>query len=210
MLGYHVNLTLFITASWALIAAPGPDMLYVIARGVPQGRTAGLVSAAGVTVGLLVHTLAAALGLAALLHTSAIAFMIVKYVGAAYLVYLGIKSLRDKSALLPDEEKEPMKLSAMFTQGIFSNVLNPKIALFFLAFLPQFVDSSAGHVTQQMLLLGLMFAFFTWLAYSILGYFAGHFGGWIANRPNVASRVRWATGSVLIGLGLRLAFTERQ
>jgi len=207
---YHVNLALFIAASWALIAAPGPDMLYVITRGVPQGRTAGLVSAAGVTVGLLVHTCAAALGLAAVLRTSAIAFMLVKYVGVVYLVYLGVKSLRDKSALLPDEKKEPMKLRAMFAQGVLSNVLNPKVALFFLAFLPQFVDSSAGHVTQQMLLLGLMFAFFTWLAYSVLGYFAGHFGGWLVRKANLAAQLRWVTGSVLIALGLRLAFTERQ
>lgn len=209
MADYHVNLALYVAASWALIIAPGPDMLYVITRGISQGRSAGLVSAAGVTVGLLVHTLAAALGLAAILRTSAIAFTIVKYVGAAYLVYLGIKSLRDKSALVPDDDREPMKVRSMFVQGILSNVVNPKVALFFLAFLPQFVDSGAGHVTQQMLLLGVMFALFTWLVFSILGYFAGHFGGWLASKSNAAARLRWVTGSVMIALGVRLAFSDR-
>ena len=209
MANAHINMALFLAASWALIIAPGPDMLYVITRGISQGRSAGLVSAAGVTVGLLVHTLAAALGLAAILHTSAIAFMVVKYMGAAYLIYLGIKSLRDKSALLPDDDREPMKMRSMFAQGILSNVVNPKIALFFLAFLPQFVDGAAGHVTQQMLVLGVMFAFFTLLAFSVLGYFAGHFGGWLASKPNIASRLRWVTGSVMIGLGVRLALTDR-
>jgi hypothetical protein len=131
----EANVTLFVAASLALIATPGPDMIYVLTRGVAQGRRAALVSACGVCSGLAVHTSFAAIGLSALLARSAVAFSVVKYAGAAYLIYLGIKTLSSKEPLAISEEKrQTTGLGGAFLQGVVSNVLNPKVALFFLAF----------------------------------------------------------------------------
>jgi threonine/homoserine/homoserine lactone efflux protein len=204
------SLTLFVVASWLLIITPGPDSLYVLTRGIAHGKQAGLVSALGVTVGIVVHTLAAAFGLAVVLQTSAIAFLVVKYVGALYLLYLGVKTLSDRSSLNLVSERKPRDLRVLFGQGVLSNVTNPKIALFFLAFLPQFVRPENGHAALQMLVLGLIFAFFGVIYLSGLGYGAGHIGAAIARHPRLLTPVRWATGTVFIGLGLRLALIERR
>ncbi|MBI1882220.1 MAG: LysE family translocator [Chloroflexi bacterium] len=203
------NFSLFVAASWALIIAPGPDMLYVITRGMSQGRKAGLLSALGVTLGILVHTVFAAMGLAMLLQTSALAFLAVKYIGALYLIYLGLKALKDKSsfALL---KPQAVNFRSIFWQGVLSNVLNPKVALFFLAFLPQFVNQNSGNVTLQMFALGFMFAFFGIIFLSVVAYFSGGIGSWLASRTRFASALRWLTGGVFIGLGVRLAFVERR
>ena len=204
------NFAMFFLASWVLILSPGPDMIYVMTRGLSQGRVAGVFSAVGVTLGILVHTVCAALGLAVLLQSSALAFAIVKYIGAAYLVYLGIKALRDKSALSLEKDKASLNFRTIFVQGMLSNLFNPKIALFFLAFLPQFVNPEFGHIPYQMLLLGLIFATCGALFLCTLGYFSGHVGSWLFSRPAIADKIRWLTGSVLLGLGLRLAFVRRR
>ncbi len=209
------NFPVFFAASWALILAPGPDMLYVITRGITQGRRAGLLSALGVTLGILVHTTFAAFGLAVLLQTSAMAFLVVKYIGAGYLIYLGFKALKDKSSfavLTQQEEMDCRAISwrAIFWQGMMSNVFNPKIALFFLAFLPQFVNQNGGYVTLQMFTLGLIFALFGIAFLGVVGYFAGGIGLWLSRRPGFADRLRWLTGVIFIGLGLRLTFVERR
>lgn len=204
------NFSLFVAASWALIIAPGPDMIYVITRGVSQGRKAGLLSAMGVTLGILVHTVAAAFGLAVLLHTSALAFLVVKYAGAVYLIYLGFKALKDKSSFTLIEQEKPLAFRSIFWQGVLSNVLNPKVALFFLAFLPQFVDQDNGYVSLQMLGLGLIFALFGVAFLSVLAIFAGGIGNWLTQKANIAGVLRWLTGAILIGLGLRLAFVQRR
>jgi threonine/homoserine/homoserine lactone efflux protein len=204
------SLMLFIAASWVLIITPGPDPLYVITRGIAQGKQAGVISALGVTVGIFVHTLAAALGLAIVLQTSALAFLIVKYVGALYLLYLGMKTLKDRSSLTLSADHKARHLRVVFWQGVLSNVTNPKVALFFLAFLPQFVHPEHGHVPVQMILLGLIFAFFGVIYLSGVGYSAGQVGKWIAQHPRYLKPLRWATGSIFLGLGLRLAFTERR
>lgn len=201
---------LFITVSWALILAPGPDMVYVITRGMTHGRTAGMVSAAGVVCGILVHTLAAALGLTVIFQTSAVAFVIVKYVGTAYLVYLGIKAWRDKSAFGLQTDASAASSRQLFWQGVLSNVLNPKIAIFFLAFLPQFVDRGSGQVTLQLIALGLTFAFLGLLFLLSVGYSSGTLGGWITSRPQVARFLGRLSGGILVALGVRLALTERQ
>jgi len=204
------GLVLFLVASWALILTPGPDMIYVLTRGLAQGRRAGLLSAAGVTAGLLVHTLLAAFGLGVILQTSAPAFMAVKYLGAAYLIYLGFKTLRSPSRLDPLEEPRALRPGVVFLQGFMSNLFNPKIVLFFLAFLPQFVSRAADRASFQMLLLGLTFALFTILFLSPLGYFAGRLGGWLIRRPGVGRWLGGLSGTVLIGLGLRLALAQRR
>ena len=204
------NLMLFIAASWVLIITPGPDSLYVLTRGIAQGKQAGVISALGVTLGILVHTLAAAFGLALVLQTSALAFLVVKYVGALYLLYLGIKTLKDRSSLTFAPEHKPRQLHTLFWQGVLSNVTNPKVALFFLAFLPQFVHPESGSVPVQMMVLGLIFAFFGVIYLSGIGYSAGHVGAWIAKHPRYLKPLRLATGGMFLGLGLRLAFTERR
>jgi threonine/homoserine/homoserine lactone efflux protein len=202
--------TLFITISWALIIAPGPDMLYVITRGMAHGRRAGILSAIGVVCGILVHTIAVALGLTVIFQTSAFAFVVVKYVGAVYLVYLGIKAWRDKSIMAVQGHLPFVNSQQLFWQGVLSNVLNPKIAIFFLAFLPQFVDQGSGQVTLQLIVLGLTFAFFGLCFLLVVGYSSGSIGSWITGRPQYAQFLGRLSGGILIGLGLRLALTERQ
>ena len=204
------NFMLFFVASWLLIITPGPDMLYVITRGISQGRVAGILSAMGVTFGLLIHTLFAALGLAVLLQTSAIAFSLVKYTGAIYLIYLGVKALRDKSRFKLDGQKELTNFRTIFLQGTLSNVLNPKVALFFLAFLPQFVNQESGRVPFQMIGLGLTFAVFGFIFLCTVGYFSGRIGQWVSTRLRLADKLRWLTGFVFMGLGVRLAFVDRR
>jgi threonine/homoserine/homoserine lactone efflux protein len=206
----ETNLILFLTASLALIVAPGPDNILVLTRGIAQGRSAALVSAAGASVRLVIHSVFAAVGLSALLQQSAIAFSVVKYVGAAYLIYLGIKALLDRESFAMVGETAPARLGRVFSQAVASNVLNPKVALFFLAFLPQFADPIAGRVAPQLLALGLTFALLTWMLFSALGYFSGSLGNWLVSRPKLADILRWLTGGVLIGLGLPLALPDRR
>src|SRR5437868_4979380 len=147
----------FLVAALMLNLAPGPDMLYVLGRSLGQGRRAGIISALGIFAGCLVHILAAALGLAAILRSSALAYDIVRYAGAAYLIYLGVRLIiaqtSDESLATP----APARLSSIFYQGVATNVLNPKVAMFFLAFLPQFIDARHGSVVLQIVALGLIF-----------------------------------------------------
>jgi threonine/homoserine/homoserine lactone efflux protein len=206
----ETNLILFLTASLALIVAPGPDNILVLTRGIAQGRGAALVSAAGASVGLVIHSAFAATGLSALLQQSASAYSVVKYAGAAYLIYLGIKTLLDRESFAVAGETAPARLGSVFFQAVASNVLNPKVALFFLAFLPQFADPAAGDAAPQLLVLGLTFTLLTWMIFSVLGYFSGSLGNWLASRPKLADGLRWLTGGVLIGLGLRLALPDRR
>ena len=201
---------LFIGVSWALILAPGPDMFYVISRGIAHGRRAGILSATGVVCGILVHTTAAALGLTLLLQTSALAFLVVKYIGAAYLIYLGVKAWLEKSTLNLQSSAPAVKSSALFWQGVLSNVLNPKIAIFFLAFLPQFVEKGSGYVAWQMIFLGVMFACFGLCFLLVVGYSSGTIGRWLTQRPQYTQSLQHLAGGILIGLGIRLAFTEHK
>lgn len=209
MLG-ELNLVLFLTASLALIIAPGPDNILVLTRGVTQGRGAALVSAAGASLGLVVHSIFAAVGLSALLAQSAVAFSVIKYVGAAYLIYLGIKVFLNREGFAVSSEATPVGLKSVFVQGVASNVLNPKVALFLLAFLPQFADPTVDSAAVQLLALGLTFALLTWMVFSAIGYFSGSLGNWLESRPGYANVLRWLTGGVLVGLGLRLAFSDRR
>ena len=206
----ETNLILFLTASLALIATPGQDNIYVLTRGVAQGRKAALVSAWGVCCGLVVHTTLAAVGLSALLAQSVVAFSVVKYAGAAYLIYLGVRMLlSEESFAVSEGTTREVRLRSVFWQGVVSNVLNPKVALFFLAFLPQFVNP-AGSAMSQLLLLGLVFVLLSLVLVSVLAYFSGTLGNWLRGRPTFASLLRWLAGSVLVGLGLRLALPEQR
>lgn len=206
------NLILFFTASLVVIVAPGPDNILVLTRGVTLGRKAALVSAAGASTGLVFHSLFAAAGLSALLKQSAVAYSVVKYVGAAYLIYLGVRALMDRGRFVLSEEDSPaLSLHRIYAQAVTSNVFNPKIAVFFLAYLPQFVDPSAGSgVALQLLVLGLVFATMTWGVFSGVALLSGALGGWLRSRPRFANGLSWLTGGVFVALGLRLALSERQ
>jgi len=201
---------LFVGVSWALILAPGPDMLYVITRGMAHGRRAGIVSAIGVICGILVHTTAAAFGMTLIFQTSALAFLMVKYLGAIYLIYLGIKAWQDKSIFSLQPSFAGASSRSLFWQGVMSNVLNPKIAVFFLAFLPQFVDQGSGQITLQMTILGLTFALFGLCFLALVGYFAGSVGAWMSNQPHYTKFFRWLSGGILFVLGARLALTNQR
>jgi threonine/homoserine/homoserine lactone efflux protein len=198
----------FLVAALALNLAPGPDMLYVIGRSVGQGRKAGVVSAIGIFAGCWVHILAAAVGIAALLRSSPMAFNVVRYAGAAYLLYLGVKMIAQRSRLetqqLPSES-----LSNIFRQGVITNLLNPKVALFFLAFLPQFVDARRGSVALQILFLGLVFNLGGTLVNLGVAYAGGTLGDLLRRSPRFALVQKWFTGLVFIGLGARLAWQRR-
>lgn len=206
----ETNLILFLTASLALIVAPGPDNILVLTRGVAQGRGAALVSATGASVGLVVHSAFAAIGLSALLQRSATVYSMVRYAGAAYLIYLCIKALLDRESFAVAGETAPAKLGSVFLQAVISNVLNPKVVLFFLAFLPQFADLAAGGAAPLLLAFGLTFTLLTWIIFSVLCYFSGSLGNWLVSRPKLADRLRWLTGGVFIGLGRRLALPDQR
>lgn len=199
----------FLLAAFMLNIAPGPDMLYVIGRSVGQGRRAGAVSALGIFAGCWAHILAAAVGVAALLRSSPLAFNLVRYAGAGYLLYLGIRMVaqsRDRSAL---SELPPERLSNIFRQGVITNVLNPKVALFFLAFLPQFVDARRGSVAWQILLLGVIFNVGGTLVNLAVAYAGGTAGELLRRNRRFAQMQRWFTGLIFIGLGARLAWQRR-
>jgi threonine/homoserine/homoserine lactone efflux protein len=169
-----------------------------------------MLSALGVICGILVHTTAAAFGLSLILQTSAIAFLVVKYVGVIYLIYLGIKSWREKSTFHLQTPNSSLSVQKIFWQGVLSNVLNPKIAIFFLAFLPQFVDKGSRQVPLQMVVLGLTFACFGLCFLLVVGYSSGAIGGWFTRQPRYTQFLQRLAGGILIGLGVRLALTERR
>jgi threonine/homoserine/homoserine lactone efflux protein len=198
----------FLVAALALNIAPGPDMLYVIGRSVGQGRKAGIVSSLGVFVGCWVHILAAAFGIAALLRSSPVAFNVVRYAGAAYLIYLGIRMLAQKTDLTSRQLKTE-SLGAIFRQGAITNMLNPKVAIFFLAFLPQFIDAHRGSVALQIIVLGLIFNIGGTLVNLAVAYGGGTLGELLRRNQSVARLQRRFTGLIFVGLGLRLAWQRR-
>ena len=200
---------LFIAASLVLIATPGQDMILVMSRSVAQGAAAGVVTAAGVSVGLVGHTVLATLGVGAVLRTSEWLFLALKLVGAGYLLYLGIGLLLTKRGDLALGSGARRSLGRLFLDGALSNLANPKIAIFYFAFLPQFVSPSAGHPTLSIFALGIAFAALTFLVKGPVGIFAGVLSGWLRARANVLTWVYRTSGAVLVGLGLRLALERR-
>jgi threonine/homoserine/homoserine lactone efflux protein len=206
------TLTLFLLAALGLLFIPGPAVLYVVTRSVDQGRNAGVVSAAGIGIADLVHTAAAAFGLSALLLTSALAFTIVKYLGAAYLIYLGIRTLLRRDTHQSTKSAEQKSPSRMFFQGMMVELLNPKTALFFFAFLPQFVDPTRGTITVQILLFGSLYVVLGLCSLSVYGLLAGTLAQWLKSNASFQKIQRYITGSIYIALGLTAAFagTEKK
>ncbi|MGA9596175.1 MAG: LysE family translocator [Acidimicrobiia bacterium] len=200
------SIVLFALAALALLLMPGPAVLYIVTRSIDQGRGAGLVSVVGVGMGSMVHVVAAALGLSAVLLQSALAFRTVKYAGAAYLVYLGVRRLLGKGELAVEPTGSPRSLRRVFVQGVVVNILNPKTALFFLAFLPQFVNVGGAPIGFQILFLGTLMISMGIVTDGLYALAAGSIGGWLKRRPGVISGQRYVTGGILISLGLAAAF----
>lgn len=201
------TLLLFVTTSLLLLVTPGPAVLYIVAQSVSQGRQAGIVSAFGVGLGSLVHVIAAAVGLSALLVSSALAFSIVKYLGAAYLIYLGLRTLLARDDAHTVAIAEPERLARVFRQGVIVNVLNPKLALFFFAFLPQFVDPAQGSVALQSLILGGLFIVMGVFSDTVYAVTAAAIRGWLTRSRRVMRAQRYFSGLVYIGLGVTTAFS---
>jgi threonine/homoserine/homoserine lactone efflux protein len=204
-----VSWLLFIVASLVLIVTPGQDMVLVMSRSIAQGAAAGVVTAAGVSVGLVGHTVLATLGLGAILRTSEWLFLALKLVGAAYLIYLGIGLLRTRATELLVQVAPRRSLLRLFVDGAVSNISNPKIAVFYFAFLPQFVQPAAERPTLSVFVLGLLFAALTFLVKGPVGYFAGLLSGWLRSRPGVLAWLYRSSGAVLLALGIKLAFERR-
>ncbi|WP_055324650.1 LysE family translocator [Ralstonia solanacearum] len=204
------HVLLFLLTSIAITVMPGPDNLQVIARGVSQGRKAGLAAAAGFASGCLFHTTLAALGLAAVLQSAPVVFQAIRWLGAAYLVWLGVQALRSKGGVGPaaGAQQGASDLWQVFRQSVLANMLNPKVTLFFVVFLPQFVDAQAGHAALQMLLLGGVFMAQTIVVFGLYGWCAAALGGWMRRTPRASLWLDRVSGCIFIGLGLRVAFTK--
>jgi len=197
-------------AGLLLNVTPGPDVLYIVGRSLSQGRVAGVVSALGISAGCLFHIAAAALGLSTLMLTLPLAYDVIRYAGAAYLVWLGIRAIRARSGALAVRAMDVVPLAAVFRQGMVTNALNPKVALFFLAFLPQFTDAARGPLAPQFLLLGVIFVangLLVCLAYALA---ASWLGAWLTARYDVHAWLNRAMAALFIGLGVRLAFGGRR
>jgi len=202
------DLSIFFLAALILLITPGPAVLYIVARSLDQGRLAGFVSVLSIEVGNFVHVLAATLGLSAILVSSALAFSIVKYLGGAYLIYLGVRRLLASETAHQLTTFQRQSLRRIFCQGVLVAILNPKTALFFFAFLPQFVDSSKSSFTLQLLTLGCMFVFMAIVTDSLYALLAGTVGQWLKGTRSFLLVERYLVGTVYIGLGVMAALAD--
>ncbi|WP_240664256.1 LysE family translocator [Methanosarcina sp. MSH10X1] len=203
------QLIYFIAASAALTLLPGPDILFVLTQSISQGRKAGIATASGLCTGVLAHTTAAALGISALVYKSALAFEIVKYAGAAYLLYLAWHALKERDELISSAPVREADIPALYRRGVFMNILNPKVALFFLAFLPQFVNINAGNIPAQMIFLGIVFMVQAWLIFSTISAFAGTVGEKIIQKPGIGKYINWGKAGIFASIGIKLALSHK-
>lgn len=205
----YQDFLLFAFATLMLNLTPGADMIYVATRSTTQGTKAGIVSALGIAGGCLVHTFAAVVGLSVLISESAVAFNVVKFLGVGYLCYLGITSLLSKSELSTQTKFESTPLKKIFWQGVYTNVLNPKVALFFLAFLPQFADTHSEDFKWQVLGLGAWFNISGTLINVLVAVIFGKAGSYLNQLPHFSRIQNKITGLMMLGLGTYLAFAKR-
>jgi threonine/homoserine/homoserine lactone efflux protein len=205
------NFWVFALTGLLLNLTPGNDMLYVIARSSGQGTKAGIVSALGIGAGCLVHILAAVIGLSALIAQSAMAFNLIKYLGAGYLIYLGVRSvLSKKHSLIINKNLKQLSHKKIFWQGVITNILNPKVALFFLAFLPQFITVREGNTWLQILFLGTWFDVVGTLVNVLVALLFGKIGSWLSQSPAFVQWQERITGVILIGLGIKVALSSKK
>ena len=208
MIPIEVIITFF-AASVLLALAPGPDNIFVLTQSALHGRTSGLIVTFGLCTGLIVHTLAVALGVAVIFQASAIAFTALKLAGAGYLLYLAWQVFRASATKIEATRDNPLSYKKLFSRGIIMNVTNPKVSIFFLAFLPQFADPNRGPVALQIVLLGLLFMLSTVLIFGGIALLAGSLGEWLNRSTRVQRAMNWMTGFVFVGLALKLVTAER-
>lgn len=204
-----VSWIIFLAASLAVIITPGQDMVLVMSRGIGQGALAGIVTAAGVSSGLMLHTVLATLGLGALLQASELLFTALKIAGAVYLLWIGWRMLRDGAGQLDIAASGRQPLWRAYRQGMLSNLSNPKIALFYFAFLPQFMSATAAAPGQAIFAMGVVFAILTFLVKGPVGFSAGALSGWLRANPRALAWIHRIGGIALIGLGIRIALEPR-
>ena len=202
-------LLVFFTTSVILALSPGPDNLFVLAQSAQNGRTAGLFVTLGLATGLVAHTVAVAFGLAAIVHASAIAFTVLKFIGAVYLLYLAWQALRAAASTGEQNPVKALSRGNLYRRGIVMNLTNPKVSLFFMAFLPQFADPSHGSMTVQFVLLGAVFIMATLLVFSAVSFLAGGFGDKFRNSALAQKAVNRIAAAVFIALAIKLAISER-
>ena len=208
MIETHLLLTFFMT-SVILALSPGPDNLFVMAQSAQNGRSAGLSVTLGLASGLMVHTIAVAVGLAAMVHSSAVAFSTLKYIGAAYLLYLAWQAFRASAVTEQQEQVPVLSRGNLYRRGIVMNLTNPKVSLFFMAFLPQFANPRYGSMTAQFVQLGAVFILATLLVFSVISLLAGGFGDRLRNSSLAQKTVNRIASLLFIGLAVKLALAER-
>ncbi|MEV6560774.1 LysE family translocator [Nocardia sp. NPDC051756] len=195
----------FIATTFIAMITPGPDMLFVLGCGMRGGPRAGLLATAGVATSEAIHVAVAAAGLAALFAAVPVAFTVVRVLGAGYLIYLGVQAIRRRSSLPSEEEQVGVSGRKAYLSGLFTNLLNPKMVTFTIAFLPLFIDPSRGQIWLQFVILGAIMIAFEFLVDGAVGVLAGRIGGWLRRRHAARRRIEVATGGIFIGLGVRLA-----
>ena len=199
------DICLFLAAAATVTLAPGPDNIYVLTRGITQGKKAGLVAALGFSSGLIFHTLLAVLGFAAMIKASPITYDVIRYAGAAYLVYLGVRTLRSGAIVKMGDSVVQVAPLRIYLQSVIANMLNPKVTLFFIAFLPQFVNLQAGHVAAKMLLLAGLFILVTLCIFGGIAFFSGIVGAYLQRNASASLYLNRLAGCAFIGLGIRIA-----
>lgn len=199
----------FLGAAIVLTIMPGPDNMFTLAQSLAKGKNAGIFTTLGLCTGLLVHIAAATIGISALIYKSAFAFTIVKYAGAAYLLYLAYKSFRDKGSSLQLKNEDNLSYKSLYKKGVIMNLLNPKVSLFFLAFFPQFINYEMGLISMQMLIYGILFLLQAPFIFSLISIFAGKAGYYLRKNPTISRKMNVLQGILFTLIGLNIAFSEK-
>jgi threonine/homoserine/homoserine lactone efflux protein len=203
------TIIMFVGASTLLALAPGPDILFVLTQSMTKGSRSGIVIALGLCSGLVFHTTAVALGVAVIFQTSILAFSLLKFVGAAYLLYLAFMAFKDASKSKLESDKSSLSLKALYKRGIFMNITNPKVSIFFLAFLPQFTNAELGNVTGQIFTLGALFMLCAFVVFTLVSLLAGRVGDWFSKTKNGEKILNRIAGTIFAGLAIKLALSSR-
>ncbi len=204
------NLYMFIAASFLLCLAPGPDNIYVLTQGMTKSKKAAIITTLGLTTGLIIHTSAAAFGISVIFQTSELAFNIVKFVGAGYLLYIAYQAFKYRNEPLDlSTQNSSAQLKKLYLKGFIMNILNPKVSIFFLAFLPQFVTTSSGNIPLQMIILGLVFMLMTIVVFSSIGVAGNLLSAKLLEKPSIVKYMNILTSFVLVSLGIKLALSSR-
>ncbi|SOC11175.1 threonine/homoserine/homoserine lactone efflux protein [Ureibacillus xyleni] len=199
----------FLGAAIVLTIMPGPDNLFTLAQSIAKGKSAGIYTTLGLCTGLLGHITAATIGITAIIYQSAFAFTVVKYVGAAYLLYLAFKSFREKSSSFSLNSEDLLDYKSLYKKGVIMNLLNPKVSLFFLAFFPQFINYENGNVSFQMLVYGILFLVQTLVIFTFISIFAGQVGNYLRKSTTLSKKINIIQGCLFTVIGLKIAFSQK-